>query len=131
MMSTDKNEWQERYERQVIPDALRRAAVAAGAYHPSQVVNELMPYSEPAPDVAPCPVRVNYPSVSTETGKPMLLAFDAAGAVAYLKTLPEHANLFRANLPGDMSREPKAIHEMSTEEYQARRRKARPARGNT
>jgi hypothetical protein len=76
------------------------------------------------PDGDECPVRVNLPTVSTETGKPMVLMLDPAVAVAVLKTTAGYENLFLENLPPELQ-PPKAIHEMSTAEFMTARRRVK------
>jgi len=139
-LEAEGSTWKQRYDRDRKRIDLTQAAAEQKAYNPRQVVNELFTNSrlvevtgEDGKPTGEFETRVKIQTVDKE-GKPVTLDLDPVGAVKQLKEMSEYANLFISPAQGGLgggnlgkggAGGSKPVHEMSTEEYMAARRKAR------
>lgn len=135
--------WEQRYHRDRKRIDLMQAATVEKAYNPNIVVNELERNSrlqevkdEDGKPTGEFETRVKI-HTKDKDGKPVTLDLDPVGAVKQLKEMNEYANLFLSPAQGGLgggnlgkggAGGSKPLHEMSTEEYMAARRKARQNR---
>jgi hypothetical protein len=101
------NKWEHMYKDSVIQRSLQDAAVSAGAFNPSQVVNLLSPMTQMRPVVDENGVeledkmdpKVDFPDIDEKTGESITTLRTPQEAVQRMKELSEHhGNLFRANV---------------------------------
>ena len=99
--------WEHMYKDSVIHRSLQDAAVSAGAFNPSQVVNLLSPMTQMRPIVDENGVeledkmdpKVDFPDIDEKTGESITTLRTPQEAVQRMKELSEHhGNLFRANV---------------------------------
>jgi hypothetical protein len=99
--------WEHMYKDSVIQRSLQDAAVSAGAFNPSQVVNLLSPMTQMRPVVDENGVelddqmdpKVDFPDIDEKTGEHITTLRTPQEAVQRMKELSEHhGNLFRANV---------------------------------
>lgn len=99
--------WEHMYKDSVIQRSLQDAAVSAGAFNPSQVVNLLSPMTQMRPIVDENGLeledrmdpKVDFPDIDEKTGEKITTLRTPQEAVQRMKELSEHhGNLFRANV---------------------------------
>ena len=98
-------DWENRFRSSSIEQALHEAASTNEAYNISQVVNLLKPMTrlmegkdEDGKPTGNFEVVIDFPDVDPETGEPFTAKYTPDESVKRMKELPEHVNLFKANV---------------------------------